>query len=225
MTNTALAEISADQKQAITLLDHAKSIVIVTNEDRIAAEAFIQELSAAEKKRFAYLDPERTSAYENYLHHKKRLDDAINPLIEARKATKQKCISWDAEQERIRLDEQRKLEAEARKRAEEEALAIAAQAEAEGDTETAEAIISAPLDVAPIIAQKTAPAPSRLTAGRSVWSAEVINLTMLVKAVAEGKQPIALLMANQTALNNAAKLIKVHGSIAIHGCRVVEKKV
>ena len=222
---TALIERSPAEIQADNLTVQEQNLVIVTNEDRTAAEDMIQGAKKLEDEIFAYLDPPRAKAYEDYKYHKERLDNAIKPVLDARRAIKSKCISWDTEQERIRLEEQRKLEAEARKRAEEEALALAAHAEAEGDTETAEAIIAAPLDVAPVRAQKTAPAPSRLTAGRSVWSAEVVSFLTLVKAVAEGNQPISLLMENQNALNNAAKLIKVNGSMAIHGCKVVERKV
>ena len=220
---TELIERAKDEEQAIALIDHAKAMIIVTIADRAEAETFVQELSVAEKKRFAYLDPERKTAYENYLHHKQRLDDAIEPLISARKTVKQKCITYDTEQERLRLEEQRKLEVEARKRAEEEALALAAQLEAEGDKEAAEAIIEAPLYVAPVFVQKPAQKPSRLTAGRSVWSAEVVSLILLVKAVVEGKQPMNLLLPNQVALNQMATALKENFNVP--GVRAKEEKV
>ena len=219
---TTLERIPAEES-AINLLDLAKSIVIVTNEDRIVAEEKIQGAKTLEDEIFAYLDPPRAKAYEDYKYHKQRLDDAIKPLQNARQIYKQKCIAWDQEQERIRQEAQRKAEEAARLRAEEEALAAALAAEQEGDKETAEAIIAEPVQVAPVIVPKTAPAASRLSAGREVWSAEVVNLMDLCKAIVAGKASINLILPNQPALNKMASAMK--STLAIPGVRAVSKKV
>lgn len=220
---TALMERTQDEKQAISLTEQVNALVIVTNEDRLSAETLLESLSEAEKRVFSYLDPPRAKAYEDYQYHKTRLDEAINPIKQAKKDAKQKCITWDNEQERKRREEQARLEAEARKRAEDEALALAAQAEQEGDTETAQAILEQPVQAAPVVVQRTSPAPSRLSAGRKVWSAEVVSLMALCKAVAEGKQPITLIMANQPALNKMATALKE--SMNIPGVKATCKTV
>jgi len=213
---------SSDEIKAMSLVDQAKSFIIVTNEDRERAEQLTQDMSAMEKVIFAYLDPPRAKAYEDYQYHKKRLDDAYDPIIEERKAFKQRIIAWDDEQERIRQDDQRKAEQAARKRAEDEALALAAQAEAEGDHETAEAIIAEPVQVAPVFVPKSAPAASRLSSGREVWSGQCVNLMALVKAVAEGRQPLSYLEASKTALQVAAKM---KAACNIQGLRAVSRRV
>jgi hypothetical protein len=205
---TTTTEKSVAEVQADTLTAQVKTLKIITNEDRTAAEDMLQNAKTLEDQIFAYLDPPRAKAYEDYQYHKARLDAAINPVKDARKTLKQLCVSFDQEQERIRREEQARLEAEARKRAEDEALASAAQAEAEGDTATAEAIISEPVQIAPVVAPRTAPAPSRLSAGRTIWSAEVTNLMALVKAIADGKQSITLIEANIPALNKMATALK-----------------
>lgn len=220
----ALIEKTQAEERSVVLLETAKNMIIVTNEDRIAAETFIQGVKTLEDEIFKDRDEPRARAYKEYLYHKSRLDEAIKPPQEARKIAKQKCIQWDSDQEALRRQEQLRLEKLAIERAEREALELATTFEESGDKETAEAILEAPLDIAPVVAQKTAPAASRLTAGRSVWSGEVVNLMMLVKAVAEGKEPISLLMINQPNLNNAAKLIKINGKTQ-NGWKVVEKKV
>ena len=172
---------------------------------------------------FAYLDPARERSYRDYQYHKKRLDDAITPVQEARKIIKGTCMAFDAAQERLRREEQLRLEAEARKRADEQALAEALAAEQSGDKELAEQIIEEPVYVPPVTVARTAPAPSRLSAGRSVWAAEVTSLMALVKAVAEGKQPISLLEPNMPVLNGLARSLK--STWVCPGVRAVEKKV
>jgi len=185
MTNVIMEKIEAEGK-AVSLLDKAKSIAIVTNEDRTAAEEMIQAAKTLEDEIFNFLDPARDRAYKEYQFHKKRLDDAIIPITDARWILKQTCMAWDREQERIRQEEQRRAEAESRKRAEDEALALAAQAEQEGQSEIADAILSEPVQVAPVIIQRSAPAPSRLSAGRTVWSAEVTSIKLLCAAIGNG---------------------------------------
>lgn len=225
MTETAVIEtprIEAEQK-AVTLLDQAKALVIVTNEDRLSTEEMIQAAKKLEDEIFAYLDPPRAKAYEDYKYHKQRLDDALKPVQDARKAFKQKCIGWDSEQERIRKDEERKAQEEARKREEEAQIAAALEAEQSGDKETAEAILAEPVQVAPVVVPKTAPQASRLSAGREVWNAEVTNLMELVKTIAAGKAPLNLVVANMTALNGMARSLK--SGMNYPGVKAVCKKV
>ena len=220
---TEIMERSAKEEQAMTLAEKVQALVIASNEDRISAEEMIQGAKALEDAIFAERDPVCKETHALWKKQVARRDSALAPLQDARKIIKQKCIAYDSEMERIRQAEERRLQEEARKRAEEEALSAAAQAEAEGDKETAEAILEAPLDVAPVSVPKSSPAPSRLTAGREIWSAEVTNLMALVKAVAEGKQPIAYLLPNMTALNGQAKSLKQH--MAIPGTKATVKKV
>ena len=211
------------EQQAVVLCEQIKNHAIVTVQDRAGAEREMESLKALEDKIFAYLDPPRDKAYKDYLYHKGRLDDAIKPVQAARKSRKQECIVFDGEQEAIRRAEEARLQAIAQKQAEDEALAMAAQAEAAGDHEIAEAIIAAPV-VAPVIrVAPTAPAPSRLTAGRTVWSAVCFDLMALVKAVAAGTQPITLIEPNMPALNKQAQ--SLHSTMAIPGFTAEERKV
>ncbi len=117
-----------------------------------------------------------------------------------------------AERQRV-TEEQRRLKAEA----EERALAEATVAEAAGDRDLAERIVATPTVVTPPApravfvppATTTAPPPKvEGVAFRDNWSAEVVNLMALVKAVASGAQPITYLQANQTALNQVARALK-----------------
>lgn len=188
MTTTLIIDKEPEQLtvKPVSLIAIIEAFEIKTNEDRSDAETLLEKITSAHDKRFNYLDPPRAKAYADYKYHKKRLDDALDGIEDTKKVLKQKCITWDQEQECIRQEEQRRAEAASKKRAEDEALALAAQAEAEGDTETAEAIIAEPVQVAPVLVPRTAPAASRLSAGRTVWFASVVDLKKLCLAIGQG---------------------------------------
>ena len=211
------------EQKALTIPEQAKGLTVSSNEQYEQGEGLLATCKQLETEIHAAFDPIVEKAN---LAHKEAVAQRtkyLTPIEEGRKILKQKMIAYQSDQEIKRFKEQQRLEAEARKRADDEALASAVQAEAEGDKETADAILSEPVQVAPVVAQRTAPAASRLSAGRSVWSAEVVNLMMLVKSIAAGTQPITLIQANETALNGMARSLK--GSMAIPGVKAVERKV
>lgn len=223
--NTSLMEtpkIEAEQK-GMDLLARAKNLIIVTNDDREQAEIIMEDMSAMEKAIFAYLDPPRAKAWDDYQYHKGRLDESYNPIVAGRKAFKQRVIAWDDEQKKVREAEERRLNEEARIRAEQEQIETAVSFEQSGDQETAEAIINEPVYVAPVILPKTAPAASRLSAGREVWSAECFDLMALCKAIASGKASINLILPNGPALNKLASAMK--STMNVDGVRAVSRKV
>ena len=213
-----------DAKQiALTVPEQAKALTVASNEDYAAGESLLATCKQLENEIHATFDPIVEKAHQAHKEAVSQRKKYLDPIEDGRRILKGKMIAYQSEQERKQREEQARLEAEARKRAEDEALALAAQAEAEGDTETAEAIIAEPVQVAPVVAPRTAPAASRLSAGRSVWSAEVVSLMEMVKAVAEGKQPITYLQANEPALNSRARSDK--SFMNVPGVRAVERKV
>lgn len=149
------------------------------------------------------------------------------------------------DRERLEAEERQRVEAEnarLRKEAEDTRLEEAAAAEARGDTETAERLIAAPVAAPTVTARPVfvpvAPAPPKPAAAgvsfRDSWTAEVVDLLVLVKAVA-GKcptcrctaphpgQPVTLLAPNQAALNGLARSLK--GALAIPGVRAVNERI
>jgi len=223
-TLRAIVPFTENTESAIALVNMARSFKIVTVDDRVYAERLIQALDAASTWWHNEHIDNKNKAYAAYQSALRLHDDKITELDDARKKhLKQECIRWDAEQEAIRRAEETRLQAIAQKQAEDEALAMAAQAEAAGDHEIAEAIVAAPVVAPTVRIIPTAPTPSRLTAGRSDWTAEVVNLMTLVQAVAAGTQPIELLLPNQVALNRMAKAL--HSGFKVPGVRAVERKV
>ena len=202
------AIIEQTEQKALSIPDQAKALTVASNEDYTQGETLLSSCKQLETEIHAAFDPIVEKAH---LAHKEAVAQRakyLNPIEEGRKILKQKMIAFQQEQERIRREEQARLEAEAQKRAEDEALALASQAEAEGNTEMAEAIISEPVQAAPVVLPKMAPKASRLSAGKTLWYAEVTDIKALCKAIADGKASINLIEPNMTALNNMARAMK-----------------
>ena len=121
-------------------------------------------------------------------------------------------ISYQDQKERERREQEEKLrkQAEAEEKKKKEALEERAKkAEASGKAEKAEELRQKAEEVQ-VVAPILAPTIQKVEglSFRENWSAEVIDLMSLVKAVAEGKAPLNFLQANQTVLNSQAKATK-----------------
>jgi len=211
------------EQQAIAMRQDADQLQIATVADRKSAESMVSGLKALEDDIKEHYRPLKKAADDAHKLLVKSEKDSLEPVNEARKLIKAKCIAWDDEQERLRQEEERRLQEIAQKQAEEEALAMAAQAEAEGDTDYAEAIIGEPVVVAPVAVPRVSPPPSRLTAARSSWDANVYDLMALVRHVAENPHLVNYLSANTTALNGLAKSLK-RTDLNLPGVRGVETR-
>lgn len=98
-------------------------------------------------------------------------------------------------------------------------LAEAAELERNGNKAAAEAVMAAPVAPAPVFIPKTTPGGyGQFT--RKVWNAEVVDMLVLVKAVAAGQVPIQALQADKVFLNSQARSLK--GAMAYPGVRAVE---
>lgn len=141
------------------------------------------------------------------------------PLEEAESIYKSGIGGYLAEQERKRLEEQRRLEEEARQREAEALEAEIVQAEAEGASQAeVEAIIErGPVPAPPVVLPPVAK-PVAGVSTRELWAAEVTDLAALVKYVAVNPQFIGLLSPNLTAINGMARSLK--NVMKIPGVRV-----
>jgi len=140
-----------------------------------------------------------------------------------------------AQRERERLEREAREQAdrvqrELQRAAESQRLAAAVALETQGDRDGAERLIAAPLVVpvvspAPVfVPRPVAPTPKvEGVSFRDAFHAEVYDLLALVKAVAAGQAPLALLHVNTTALNGLARSLK--GALVIPGVKVVSDRV
>jgi len=143
----------------------------------------------------------------------KKIDEPFDYVI---KVTGTKSAKWIREEEDRKAEEKRKAEEIARKAAEDAQLKVAEELQAVGLTNAAEAIIEAPVGIPKI--DVAGPAKAEGTYYVDRYSAEVVDLMTIVKAVAEGKAPLSAVCANEAWLNQWARLTK--GAESLPGARV-----
>jgi hypothetical protein len=151
---------------------------------------------------------------ELYTSTKQQIDAIKKPILEAEKAdlgainsVKEalgvKVQAYSREQERLHQEAVRKAQEEARKADEERKLAEAIAAEAAGEKEEAEHILNEKTMEMPVIIQK-APAKSSGEVAKTTYSALVVDLGALVKAVAAGTVPLLAVKADESWLDKQA---------------------
>jgi len=186
------------------------------------AADFLMTIKGFKKKvqeSFGPVVQKANAAWKAAIDLRKLADD---PLDRAERIIKPALVAYDMEQERKRRDEQDRLMAEQKKHDEDARLAQAEKMAETGESAAADAILEAP--PAPIVAP--APPVAAKVSGITYsnrWKAEVTDLKALIKAIAEGKAPIALVMTNTTALNAVAKSLK--NEVMYPGVRVWSERV
>ena len=199
----------------VRIRNEVDAIVITDQASYNAANAVAARAAEAMKRIDAVCDPVIESAHKAHkvaLEQKKKLRAGLEDL---KRAVEQKMVTWyRAEQARV-AEERRRAEEEARRIAEEKALADAQALADLGMSEAADAALETPV----VIARQVVAEPEKAggESYREIWSAEVVDLMSLVKAVAAGRAPIAYLTANTTALGQAARAF--HGTVDVPGVR------
>lgn len=201
------------EQSALSIRDEARSIHIKDQETYNTAAVKFNAVSALEREITGHYAPMKQKAHEAHKAICEAEKTMLGPVQEAKRILSRSIGAWDAEQERKRQEEQRRLEAEARRIAEEEALAAAVEVEQAGASpEEVEAVLSTP---APIMRPTAAPTYERAStvSTREMWSAELVSLQALVKAAAANPAYLPYLQANQTALNATARAQKAAFSV------------
>lgn len=201
---TAIAEPMTDHPdlngKSLTLLEQAQAIEITDNDIYVIANDLDAGLTALEREIVETFANPKKKAHEAHKAVVAAETKALSPIKQARAFLGPKIIGWRREQERKRQELQRKLDEEARRREEEERLAQAVALEAE-------AVISEPIAPPPVVAPSLIPKIQGASI-RETWSAEVMDLKALVRAVAAGLVPIQAVSANQVFLNQQARAMK-----------------
>lgn len=154
-----VTEVRDVESKALTVVGRAVSIRVTDPDSYIMAAEMWKHLNAMEKEVHRELDPVVDAANKAHKEAVALRTKILTPITEAKTYTKGQTEAWDAEQERIRVAEERRLAEEARKaeearRAAELAIAEAARkveearlmeeaqkAEAEGNKARAEAVL------------------------------------------------------------------------------------
>lgn len=187
---------------------------------RAAMKKMLSEADATRKSITSPLDQAKKAVMDLFRPIETKLDNGIRHVDSL-------LVDYTDKQEKIRREAEEKLrkEAEEKERKERERLEERAKKAADkGNEEKAEELWQKAAEVqvvAPTLAPTYQKAPG--LSYREDWSAEVVDLMALVKAVAAGKAPVNFLTANTTVLNAQARATK--NSLSFDGVKFVSRKV
>lgn len=209
------------ERKALTITERAAAVVIRDQPSYDGAVELLRGVKALRKEAEDHHRPVIDAAHRAHkaaLDALKRIDD---PLKQAETQVKGRIGAFDMERERIRRDEQRRLEAEAARLAAEAAEREIEAAEAAGASPAEVAAIIAEAEIAPVVA--VAPPVYQKADGvvvKKSYAPEVVNLVDLVRHVAAHPELSNLLTPNMPALR---ALVRGAGAqFRMPGVRLVE---
>ena len=134
------------------------------------------------------------------------------PLVQAESAVKRALLAWEYEQEQVRREQERQLQAEAQRLAETQAVEAAAALERDAVTsgdagmlQEAHDILDQPVE-APVVSVASLTPKVAGIVYRDQWKAhDDIDVKALAAAVADGRVPQTFLVPNMPALHNFAR--------------------
>lgn len=218
LTLTVAPELEA---RAVSWPDRAQALAVVDAATCEAAGELLRDIKTLREEIAASTDPVIEAAHKAHkaaLAQRKQLEA---PLVQAEGTIKGRLAAYVTEQERLRRIVEAQAAAEARRIEEDRRLVEAEALAAAGEAAEAEAVLDAPMPAPP-------PPRARVpkvegVATREVWSAQVTNLMQLVKAIAAGQAPLALVLPNEPALHGQARSLKAQ--MQIPGVRAVCQRV
>jgi len=166
------------EEKGCSFVERAKTITVKDEAGYLkAAEELlgIKSLRKEINETFDHLIKKAHETHKEAVAEKKRHEE---PLIRAEGILKSGISTYTQEQERKRLEEQRKLEAEAWKREEEAKIAEAVAATNMGDTKAVDEILNEPIEVPPVILPTATPKIQGLSTRKS-WKFKVLDLSKI----------------------------------------------
>src|SRR3972149_1663128 len=134
-------------------------------------------------------------------------DDRLQPYMQAVTILGRKLLNYKREQDRLQIEEIKRIREELAKQEEERRLAEAIEAEVAGDKETAEELISAPIEIPPVILPKATPKLER-TAIKTYWKCEVVDIRALLLGVLNDSVPMQAIIPNMPLLGQIVRTLK-----------------
>lgn len=166
---------------ALAVPDQARAIVVIDNASYAAAAELLITIKGIRRKIEDTFKPikQKMDAAKKEVLDQERAADA--PLRQAEDYLKPQLAKWDAEQERIRREEEARLREEARKREEEARLQAALEAEKNGQKEEAESILDEkPAYIPPVVLPKATPKVQGISY-RDNWKFRITNPNKIPK--------------------------------------------
>lgn len=191
---------------------NAASMNVTCAEEYNVASNFLKTIKGAQSKVTAFFAPMKQKAHEAHKAITMQESAMLKPLQDAENSLKRNMLTFYAEQERIRINAQRKLQAEAdeaarkeRERLEREASKLKTPELREQRMEQAASVIAPVVQVASV-----APVVSGQSV-RKTWTAKVVDSELV---------PREWMVVNQSALDAFARSTK--GAVKVPGVEFVE---
>lgn len=201
----------------------AQALVITDQQTFDLAAERLVALRALEKEiveHHAEMRERTLRAWQAVIAAEKKL---AGPVLEAISIYRERIVVYEAAQRRIEAEARRQAEIEALRKAEVERERELEAAEAQGaDAREIASIAAAPL---PMVVPEAPPATFRQAPGVSTasnWKGEVTSMFALIQAAAAGQVSMAVLMPNQTAINQLAKASR--GTLTVPGIRFYDDR-
>lgn len=145
------------QRETATLQERARAVAITDTASYTDAAEFVKSIKVVRTKiaeTFDHLIKSAHATHKALIDEKKKHD---TPLDEAERVVKGKIAGYQAELERRRQEEERRLQEQARKEEEERRLAQAVELEQQGEAEAATELIEAPIETPPVVVAAAIP--------------------------------------------------------------------
>lgn len=214
------------QSQALTLAEQARALRVIDQQSFDLAADKLRGVVALRKEIQGHYKPLKDAANEAH----KRICDAersmLAPVQEAESVLKQSVASYETTIRRQREEAERKAREEAERARLEEIEREIEAAEASGASpEEVQTIIETPVVIPTprVVAPAVQHTPARGVTTVQTFSAEVVNIMALCRAIADGAVSANLVAPNMSALNQMARAMK--NTFNIPGCRVVATAV
>lgn len=203
-------------EKALTIVEEARSIVILNNDDLERANRLwevLDKLKKSIKDKYDDIIATQHNAWKFALAKKARY---YEPVDNQAKILKQSIAEYKRQREEERKAEETRLYNEAVEQAAAQKLR-----EATENPEQYEEIMAEPVMVAPIVIPKDMPSGGPTI--REYWDAEVVDFTALIKAVANGEVDELALEPNNKFLRQQAQSFKARFKIA--GCKAYARMI
>jgi hypothetical protein len=195
-------ELSTLEREIAPVLQRANTITVRSADDRTDAMDFLRAVKSANKRASEFFAPIVDAAHKSWKQATASRGSILEPLEAAEKRVKATVITYDQEQERIRQEEQRRLQAIAdeaarreRERLEKQAAKLKTPEKREAKLEEAAAVI------APVV-QIAEPEKPKGEVTKQRWKMKLTDKTKLIAAAASGNDLAASLLAYDESAGN-----------------------
>jgi hypothetical protein len=219
------------QEQSLTLLEQAKTLAIKTPEDYQRVGEFVLVTTAMIKKIKEYFKPLKTAADRAHAAICDREKQELSIPVQADTMGRIMLRGYQEEQDRIRIEAQRKAELAAQevaRKEQERLLEKAAKADAQGKTDKAEALMEQAENVyvEPVVVAPTVEKTVQLNGGsvtiKKDLEIKVIDLQELCRAIGQGSVPTTVIAALEGKLKAWFKIQGTYSNGYAFGCQIRE---